>query len=138
MSMTAIVSHSAKSSDETPKPRKKKPDPQTMSPPVKHGPRQYGAPSAVVAPAAKVAEKIKPPKKEKAKADPKLVSAARELRDRYLERVNDTPDALPAPIGRYDVTRALPALSAVEGPATATAPAMQIEAQPLRQLPDAA
>ncbi len=33
-------------------------------------------------------------------------AATRELRDRYLERVNETPEALPA--GKYDVARALP------------------------------
>ncbi|HEV2294899.1 MAG TPA: hypothetical protein VGR35_13685 [Tepidisphaeraceae bacterium] len=36
-----------------------------------------------------------------------LIAAARELRDRYLERVNEQPDALIAPAGRYDVSRGL-------------------------------
>ncbi|MDQ3440503.1 MAG: GNAT family N-acetyltransferase [Planctomycetota bacterium] len=125
--------------------------PQVMSGPVKHGPRQYGSPPAVLAVAQqvaeKVAEKVKPQKKEKAKADPKLVAAARELRDRYLERVNDSPDALPAPTGRYDVSRTLPAMSAVESspaegsralPAPPAQGSMQIEAPPLRPLPSAA
>ena len=75
------------------------------SPPTKHGARQFGAPPAVTpAPPAPQAalEKPKPQKKPKVKADPKLVAAARELRDRYLEQVNTTP-LLPA--GKYDVAR---------------------------------
>jgi ribosomal protein S18 acetylase RimI-like enzyme len=61
-------------------------------------------PAAPVEPAKPVrkkrAEKSSPPK-----YDPKYLSAARELRDRYLERVNDPALALPAPAGKYDVTR---------------------------------
>ena len=44
--------------------------------------------------------------KPKVKIDPQLVSKARELRDRYLEHVNDQP-LLVAPRGKYDVSRAL-------------------------------
>ena len=40
---------------------------------------------------------VKPKKepKPRAKNDPKLVSAARKLRDRWLEQVNTTPPAAP-------------------------------------------
>ncbi len=44
-------------------------------------------------------------KKPKVKNDPKLVAAARELRDRYLERVNEA-HYLPAARGKYEVSRA--------------------------------
>ncbi len=112
--------------------------PELMAGPVKHGPRQYGGPPPVQVPvnttaqqsAEKIAEKKERPKQEKAKVDPKLIAKARELRDRYLEHVNGSPDALPAPGARYDVTRALP-----QPAGTGT---MHIEAQPLRQLPSAA
>jgi hypothetical protein len=58
-------------------------------------------------------ELIAPPKPKRApvawqKNDPKLVAAARELRDRYLEQINSTPLLAQ---GKYDVSRAL------EGPA---------------------
>jgi hypothetical protein len=51
--------------------------------------------------------------------DPQLVAKARELRDRYLEhvngeRVNESPKAMIGPRGKYDVSRTLPAMSAVE------------------------
>jgi hypothetical protein len=49
------------------------------------------------------------------KNDPKLVSAARELRDRYLEHVNSN-DGLPAPRGKYEVSRQLPPPEAGEPP----------------------
>jgi hypothetical protein len=42
---------------------------------------------------------------QKPKNDPKLIAAARELRDRYLEHVNSDPAALPAGDARYDVSR---------------------------------
>jgi hypothetical protein len=48
--------------------------------------------------------------REKKKCDPKLIAAARELRDRALEHYNgehDDPLMLRAPVGKYDVTRAL-------------------------------
>jgi hypothetical protein len=44
------------------------------------------------------------------KVDPRFVKLNRELRDRYLERLNAEPDALPR-FGKYDATRALPAAS---------------------------
>jgi hypothetical protein len=43
-------------------------------------------------------------KKAKAKADPKLVNAARELRDRWLEKVNEEPGLIESS-GKYDVVR---------------------------------
>ena len=61
--------------------------------------------SAMPAPAAPKTKREKP----KQKHDPKHVAAARELRDRYLEHVNSNAAALPAPAGKYDVTR-LPAI----------------------------
>ena len=45
------------------------------------------------------------PVKAKQRIDPKLVAAARELRDRYLERANDS--LLTGPRGKYEVSRAL-------------------------------
>ena len=63
-----------------------------------------------------VSPKSEKPKREprkKAKNDPKFVAAARELRDRWLEKVNTTPAALDC--AKYEVSRgvtALPMLSA--------------------------
>ena len=53
-------------------------------------------------------EKPKREKRAKVKNDPALVAAARELRDRWLERVNADPQSLPAN-GKYSVARALTA-----------------------------
>ena len=52
--------------------------------------------------------KTKKPKAEKIKrkADPKLISAARELRDRWLEQVNSGANQLPAS-GKYEIGRSL-------------------------------
>ncbi|HEV2295212.1 MAG TPA: hypothetical protein VGR35_15270 [Tepidisphaeraceae bacterium] len=74
-------------------------------------------PSAATGAPVKEQPKRARPVKAKEKIDPKFLSAARELRDRYLEhvngqRVNGSPDALPATSGRYDVSRALPARAA--------------------------
>jgi hypothetical protein len=51
-------------------------------------------------------ERVEKPKgpRVKVKIDPALVSKARELRDRYLERVNESL-VLPAARAKYDVTR---------------------------------
>ena len=49
-------------------------------------------------------EKQKREKKPAMKNDPKLVAAARELRDRWLEEVN-AGMYLPAAHGKYDVSR---------------------------------
>jgi hypothetical protein len=47
-------------------------------------------------------ERVKP------ENDPRLVAAARELRDRWLEKVNAGPSALSSQ-GKYDVSKALSA-----------------------------
>ena len=54
-------------------------------------------------------DKEKPAKarKPKVKNDPKLIAAAREPRDRWLEKVNGDPSALLWQ-AKYDVSRALP------------------------------
>ena len=44
-------------------------------------------------------------KREKSKCDPKLVQVARELRDRWLEAVNDDPTMLTSE-ATYDVGKA--------------------------------
>jgi hypothetical protein len=52
-----------------------------------------------------VEEKPRPAKKPrvKIKADPQHIAAARELRDRWLEKVNENPTLLSH--GKYDVSR---------------------------------
>ena len=50
-------------------------------------------------------QKPKREPKSKPKNDPRLVAAARELRDRWLEKVNSAQFALPS--GKYDVSREL-------------------------------
>ena len=62
------------------------------------------APPTPISPA--VEEKAKREPKRKAKNDPRLVAAARELRDRWLEQVNATPLIA---VGKYDVTRMIEA-----------------------------
>jgi hypothetical protein len=57
------------------------------------------APAAI---AGAVAERVKAEPKPKMKNDPRLVAAARELRDRWLEQVNATPLLS---CGKYDVSR---------------------------------
>ncbi len=49
-----------------------------------------------------VMDKPKPVKRTKVKADPRMISAARELRDRWLERINETPIL---PSAKYEVCR---------------------------------
>jgi GNAT superfamily N-acetyltransferase len=76
---------------------------------------QFGVPSEKVAvkdvaPDAKQAKAKKP----KVKADPKLVAAAREYRDRALEYFNANPVLLSQ--AKYDVTRVLPRPSAPQLP----------------------
>ena len=70
-------------------------------------------PPAKGSPEAKAAEKEKKPKAPKMKNDPKLVAAARELRDRYIEQINapGAPGLLlpPSACGKYDVSRQLEA-----------------------------
>jgi hypothetical protein len=67
---------------------------------------QFGRPSANPTPQP-VAKKEKL-KKQKVKNDPRLVAAARELRDRWLEKVNEDPSLLLPPVSstaKYDVAR---------------------------------
>jgi hypothetical protein len=54
------------------------------------------------------AEKPKRVPKPKVKNDPKFIAAARELRDRWLERVNADPSGLLSQ-GKYDVSKQLAA-----------------------------
>ena len=60
-----------------------------------------------------VVEKPNREKRKVTKKDPKLVAAARELRDRYLEQMNHD-HRLSSGIhgGKYEVARALPASEA--------------------------
>jgi hypothetical protein len=62
-------------------------------------------------PEAKALEKEKKPKapRTKFKNDPKLVAAARELRDRYTEQINAGLLLPPSANGKYDVSRQLEA-----------------------------
>jgi hypothetical protein len=109
----------ATSSGETPKPRKarepkigEKGGPQTPSPrpraAVQFGPPPSG-PIAIPAPtpAAPAAPKPASAPRPKEKIDPVMVAKARELRDRYLEQVNER--LLIAPGGKYAVGRTLQA-----------------------------
>jgi hypothetical protein len=50
----------------------------------------------------------------KTKCDPKLIAAARELRDRWLEKVN-SGEHLAQELGKYDVSRGLPGSRAGSG-----------------------
>ena len=72
----------------------------------------------------RVGEKPKREKKPKAKHDPMLVAAARELRDRWLERVNADPWMLVSS-AKYDVARSVPAIA--PGAATPLLPAPKVE-----------
>ena len=68
-----------------------------------------GAAPPPLTPEEKKAAKAKERKERpRMKNDPKLVAAARELRDRYLEEVNANR-LLPGAQGKYDVSRALEA-----------------------------
>jgi Acetyltransferase (GNAT) family len=90
-----------KSSGKMPKPHKTP----TLMPPTRRR-VQFGA--APITPAPEPVAKTKPakPKREKVKADPVLVAKARELRDRWLEKVNEDPSILLSE-GKYAVTRQL-------------------------------
>ena len=55
------------------------------------------------------AMKKEKPKREKFKNDPKMVEAARELRDRYIEQINLGNLLPPSASGKYDVSRQLEA-----------------------------
>ena len=54
-----------------------------------------------------VAKKTKREPRTKVKNDPKFVAAARELRDRWLEKVADDPSLIGS-AAKYEVSRALP------------------------------
>ena len=84
-----------------------RPPKQRTAPPHKR--RVIGRSSALffTPPAPAKPEKPKREKKPKAKNDPKLVAAARELRDRWLEHVNAGETNLIG-VGKYEVSRALP------------------------------
>jgi hypothetical protein len=66
-----------------------------------------------VAPAPRARAKREP--RAKTKCDPKLIAAARELRDRWLEKVN-AGVLLPAEAGKYELTRRIAASRAVSAP----------------------
>jgi ribosomal protein S18 acetylase RimI-like enzyme len=77
-----------------------------------------------VTPPAAAEQKPKPPKAAggaAAKIDPKYLKAARELRDRWLERVNAGQYAF-EDAGKYDVSRALPAGPEMHLPKTSAKP----------------
>jgi hypothetical protein len=108
-----------------------------MTPPPANGPakraaRQFDAPPAkavvvepvVAAVVETVVEKPKRAKKPKAKADPKMIAAARELRDRWLEHVN-AGEMLLEGAGKYDVSKTL---SAVDRPAMPERPTLLLPA----------
>jgi hypothetical protein len=59
-----------------------------------------------VAPVPVKAPKPKRPPRQKTKTDPRLIAAARELRDRYLETINDGSIQ---PQGKYEVSRLIEA-----------------------------
>ena len=71
-------------------------------------------------------------RKKKVKNDPRLVAAARELRDRWLERVHADPSVLTSS-GKYDVSRALTERSAASKNLAAlpTRPALPAPLAPL-------
>jgi hypothetical protein len=97
---------------EGPKPKRdRKPAPAPARPSARTlgAPRLVGvsSPPAAAAELAKARAKGRE-RKPRRKNDPKLVAAARELRDRWLEQVNAGEYSLEA-AGKYDVVRALPA-----------------------------
>ena len=81
---------------------------QTQSKPIAkanitHGALRFAAPMpAAVEPASKAKRAPRP----KAKNDPRLVAAARELRDRWMEEIN-SGRYLPEANGKYEVSRAI-------------------------------
>jgi hypothetical protein len=66
-----------------------------------------------VAPAPRARAKREP--RAKTKCDPRLIAAARELRDRWLEKVN-AGVLLPAEAGKYELTRRIAASRAASAP----------------------
>jgi hypothetical protein len=102
-----------------PKPDTRKPSKRQF---VRLGPPPADTPADAVT--IRVGEKPKREKKPRAKHDPKLVAAARELRDRWLERVNADPSMLVSS-AKYDVSRSLEAIA--PGAATPLLPAPKVE-----------
>jgi hypothetical protein len=59
--------------------------------------------------AEKAAKAAAKPKREKFRNDPRMVEAARELRDRYIEQINAGLLLPPSANGKYEVSRQLEA-----------------------------
>lgn len=91
----------------------------TIRPPTTHQGGMWFAPPAPPAPPPPTKEQIAAAKKaaaeerkrnkERFKHDPKLVEAARELRDKYTEQINCGLQLPPSASGKYDVSRSLEA-----------------------------
>ena len=91
---------------------------------------QFGRPGTIMPvieePKSQLAEKPKRERAPKVKVDPKFVTAARELRDRWLEKVNAHPSLIGSPTSstaKYDVTRAIESRVSVAPPAQFILPA---------------
>ncbi|TVQ50951.1 MAG: hypothetical protein EA377_13570, partial [Phycisphaerales bacterium] len=80
---------------------------------LKAGGLRFGPPPEEVEAQKAETAKRKAEKKPKQKNDPKLVAAARELRDRYIEQINEGLLLPPSACGKYDVSRALEAAPSV-------------------------
>jgi hypothetical protein len=79
----------------------RKPTPVLVQPPPRRA--RFTPPGMILpAPTVEIQKKPKAPKPKAVKNDPKIVAAARELRDRWLERINQTPIL---PSARYEVCR---------------------------------
>jgi GNAT superfamily N-acetyltransferase len=96
---TSAAAGRRKRSGDTPKPRQSPVAPTTIS---------SGGLRLVASKPAEAPTKPQREPRPKVKNDPKLVAAARELRDRWLERVNTEPTVLSGASSKYDVSRALP------------------------------
>ena len=93
-----------------PTPRRRAAKPKSPAPPpvpmtIRSGGLRFTAPAPD--PVAVPTEKPKREPKVREKNDPRLIAAARELRDRWLERVGAEPWLLES-AGKYDVRRVLP------------------------------
>ena len=94
------------------KPREKKPKAAAQPKRVSCGLWFAPPKPAPGSPEAKAAKAAAKPKREKFRNDPKLVEAARELRDRYIEQINSGGAGMllpPSANGKYDVSRQLEA-----------------------------
>ena len=74
----------------------------------------------------------KPEPKPVVKVDPRFVALNRELRDRYLERLNVEPELLPM-LGKYEPTQTLPEMSG-----SFEVEPLRVEAREVKALPKAA